>query len=394
MKLLIFFSLVFFAFSLIVVLAEEVPNSFSPSFISPDTISNVNIVSNTQGYDFNFEKGGSMDLNGKTFFGAKEGSYISTDKEGDIVKAELTATSSATWFFDNKQYDVPAGSKLLYDNGQVKIMPSTSSSEFKITNSDKSSNRFKLNEGSSLIISKDGLLSGKNFDFEGMNIQGRFGNEGKIEIFDKTLEKYNLYENSQLTLLDSGLVIRTPHTNSVKISFQDYRGSESDTSFISQTLNNWKANTLGGEGLEVEDNNEVYSLSNGASATKNNDILQYDSSKGSFSITNNGIKQFDSSSGRTVVNNILYGNFNPKYAKFLSQNINTGDGKWYETVNTFSGSVRGINIIPQQIDDNYVRPIFNRLGFDPRFIIGLYSPSSPEKQTSSNLQNDYVYPSS
>jgi hypothetical protein len=284
MKKLTFFLLILLFYLVIIISAEEPVTDFSKvpwiNHIEPDKMS---VTSIDSGYNFDFKKSGAVEINGKNYMSAQENSYITTNKDGTITKADLTASADTTWNFDNKQYKVPEGGRLVYNNGKVEIYPSPKGpkSEFRITDTNNPQNsygKFTLNEGSQLSISKEGVISGKNFEFEGMNIRGWFGEDGQIQKFSEG--RYSLLRNSELQFKDSGLTIRTT-TNPVAIT----RGNSfqtTGTEFSYQDGLNYRGRTSVGESFEIKDPNRNFNLllQDGAEAYLTQNSLRLYTSKG------------------------------------------------------------------------------------------------------------------
>jgi hypothetical protein len=117
--------------------------------------------------------------------------YIDLDNKGNIVKADLTASKLTTFVFNEKEYTIPANSRIIYEKGNAKIIGKkgdmvTLSQSFQDEKGiiSKNSMNLELTGGRINIenVGKDFILSGKNFKLNGNEINGLGKDFGKISV--------------------------------------------------------------------------------------------------------------------------------------------------------------------------------------------------------------------
>ena len=206
---------------------------------------------------------------------AQKGSSITTDKQGAISKADLTASTDTTWNFDNKQYRVPEGGRLLYDNGKITVeLPKDSSLNVK---SGDMGYTIKNPLEQAVSITQDSV-TGNNFQVDDLACSGISG--GSCSIKKISSNEYIIKEGGQIGKGSASI-------SSIKGDLKLTNGGEMP-SFATQNYNQaWlsgnevagKAGTAGT--MSYSDSRGLTTqLQNGAEGYSGHNSLSLDVSKG------------------------------------------------------------------------------------------------------------------
>lgn len=146
-------------FMLSVVLAEESYTSVK------DEQTGITTISVNEGVaDGTLPAGGT-----NIYFHAKDNSYAKI-LDGNVIEANLTASNNTSWTFGAQTINVKEGTRVFYKDGKIEIFGEENQS---IGLTDKNSGielTGNLKLGGDSVFIKDGIISGKNFEVDGIKV--------------------------------------------------------------------------------------------------------------------------------------------------------------------------------------------------------------------------------
>lgn len=117
--------------------------------------------------------------------------YIDLNSKGEVTKADLTASKDTSFVFNDKEYSLPAGSRIIYDNGKSKII-GKKGDVIKLSQSleEKTGTTNKKTIDIGLIgdkvniedFDKNFVINGENFKINGNEIKSLIKGSGKISV--------------------------------------------------------------------------------------------------------------------------------------------------------------------------------------------------------------------